>query len=74
MQFMEATHLVEILREAGPGGASVKDIAAKATEIRRAKDPKAPEIDPGRTGACSCYVLTPSEVDVDEGRQGMCCG
>ncbi|TFK81004.1 S-adenosyl-L-methionine-dependent methyltransferase [Polyporus arcularius HHB13444] len=45
MQFLEATHVVEILREAGSDGASVKDIANKATEIRRSKDPKAAEID-----------------------------
>ena len=43
---MEATHIVEILREAGPEGARVKDIASKAQEIRRAKDPQAPVLDP----------------------------
>lgn len=47
--FMETTHVVEILREAGPGGLSVKDIANKATELRRAKNPQAPAIDPSRT-------------------------
>ncbi|KAI0712846.1 O-methyltransferase [Cerioporus squamosus] len=48
MEFVEATHIVEILREAGPEGASVKDIASKATELRRAKDATAAEIDPSR--------------------------
>ena len=45
MEFTEATHIVEILREAGPEGASVTEIANKATDIRRAKDPKAPELE-----------------------------
>ena len=45
MEFTEATHIVEILREAGPEGASVTEIANKATDIRRAKDPKSPELD-----------------------------
>lgn len=45
MEFTEATHIVEILREAGPEGASVIEIANKATDIRRAKDAKAPELD-----------------------------
>lgn len=52
MQFMEATHIVEILREAGSDGASVKDIANKATELRRAKDPKAPDIDSSKLSMC----------------------
>ena len=56
MQFLEATHIVEIMREAGPKGASVKDIASKATEIRRAKDPKAPELDPAKISECQHAV------------------
>ncbi|RPD72283.1 O-methyltransferase [Lentinus tigrinus ALCF2SS1-7] len=48
MEFVEATHIVEILREAGPNGASMEDIASKVTELRRAKDPKAAEIDPSK--------------------------
>ena len=49
---MEATHVVEILREAGPEGLSVKDIAKKSTELLRAKDPKAAEIDPAKLSTC----------------------
>ena len=53
LYFMEATHIVEILREAGHEGLSVKDIASKVTELRRAKDPKSPEIDPSKTSTLS---------------------
>ena len=35
MQFVEATHIVDILREAGPDGLNVADIAKKVTEIRK---------------------------------------
>ena len=45
MELMEKTHIVEIMREAGPEGASVEDIASKVTEIRRAKDPEAQMLD-----------------------------
>ncbi len=57
MQFLEAIHVVEILREAGPDGASVKDIARKATEIRRSKDPKAAEIDSSKLSTYSSVLV-----------------
>ncbi|KAI1782784.1 hypothetical protein LXA43DRAFT_859578, partial [Ganoderma leucocontextum] len=34
LQFLESTHIVEILREAGPEGLGVRDIAAKVAELR----------------------------------------
>lgn len=37
MRFAEASHTVEILREAGPRGLHVDALAARITELRRAQ-------------------------------------
>ncbi|KAI1787762.1 S-adenosyl-L-methionine-dependent methyltransferase [Ganoderma leucocontextum] len=50
LQFLESTHIVEILREAGPEGLGVRDIAAKVAELRRAANPDAAGVDPSNIG------------------------
>lgn len=52
MLFFESANIVEILREAGPAGLHVKDIAAQATEVLRAKKPDAAELDASRISTC----------------------
>ncbi len=51
LEFLESTHIVEMLREAGPEGLDVKEIAAKVAELRRAANPDAAGIDPSNIGA-----------------------
>ncbi|TBU37789.1 O-methyltransferase [Dichomitus squalens] len=45
LQFLENTHTVEILREAGPQGLHVKDLAARITDVRRGANPNVRDID-----------------------------
>ncbi|KAI0820082.1 S-adenosyl-L-methionine-dependent methyltransferase [Trametes gibbosa] len=50
-RFVEQTHIPEILREAGSEGSSVKDVAARITELRAATPgAKVVEIDPAKIG------------------------
>lgn len=56
LQFLEASNIVEILREAGPSGLHVKEIAHKASELRRQKndaEPESIEFDPSKISAYS---------------------
>ncbi|TBU26516.1 O-methyltransferase [Dichomitus squalens] len=50
LQFLENTHTVEILREAGPQGLHVKDLAARITDVRRGANPNVKDIDHSKIG------------------------
>ena len=55
LQFLENTHTVEILREAGPGGLHVKDLATRITDVRRGTDPSTKDIDSAKISTQYCY-------------------
>ena len=56
LEFIEGTHIVEILREAGPEGLGVEEIATKVAELRRGANPDAASIDSSYISA-SLYRL-----------------
>ena len=52
LQFLEASNIVEILREAGPAGLHVKEITRKVSELRNSKVGGEPiELDPSKISA-----------------------
>ena len=60
LEFVEATHVVDILREAGPDGLDVAGVARAIGEIRRGPAGSADvvEVDPAKVGACRpCFVF-----------------
>ena len=54
INFVEAAHIPDILREAGPDGMSVVEIARKVTEVRKGKGTRDVEMDPAKISECSC--------------------
>ncbi|KAI0682001.1 S-adenosyl-L-methionine-dependent methyltransferase [Earliella scabrosa] len=48
LQFLEASNIVEILREAGPGGLHVKEIAKKVAELRAKNKSEPVDLDPSK--------------------------
>ncbi|KAH9851408.1 S-adenosyl-L-methionine-dependent methyltransferase [Lenzites betulinus] len=56
--FAEASHTVEILREAGPDGLHTLDIAAKVEDLRRAVDPNVAPLDPGKISHILRFLAT----------------
>ena len=60
VRFLEMANIVEILREAGPGGLHVKEITKKVAELRAKNNSEPVDLDPSKFSAYNPLLSNPS--------------